>query len=74
MKRLTTWLWVLICAGLVTAATGSVALANKPPWAGGGGGGPHDPPPVSAPEPLTLTLIGMGASGLVGYFLGKRKR
>lgn len=32
------------------------------------------PPPPSAPEPLTLTLIGMGASGAAGYFLGKRKK
>jgi LPXTG-motif cell wall-anchored protein len=30
-------------------------------------------PPPSAPEPLTLTLIGMGASGAAGYFLGKRR-
>jgi LPXTG-motif cell wall-anchored protein len=49
------------------------AYAKKPPWAGGGGGGPHNPPP-SAPEPLSITLIGMGASGAVGYFLGKRKK
>ena len=34
----------------------------------------NPPPPPSAPEPLTLTLIGMGASGAAGYFLGKRKK
>jgi hypothetical protein len=32
------------------------------------------PPPPSAPEPVTLTLIGMGASGAVGYYLGRLKK
>jgi LPXTG-motif cell wall-anchored protein len=31
-------------------------------------------PPPSAPEPLSLTLIGMGASGVAGYYLGRRKK
>lgn len=31
-------------------------------------------PPPSAPEPLSLTLIGMGASGFAGYYLGRRKK
>ncbi len=31
-------------------------------------------PPPSAPEPLTLTLIGMGACGVAGFYLGRRKK
>jgi LPXTG-motif cell wall-anchored protein len=31
-------------------------------------------PPPSAPAPLALTLIGMGASGVAGYYLGRRKK
>jgi hypothetical protein len=34
----------------------------------------NNPPPPSAPEPLTLTLIGMGVSGAAGYFLGRGKK
>jgi hypothetical protein len=34
----------------------------------------NPPPPPSAPEPLTLTLIGMGASGATGYFLGRHRK
>jgi hypothetical protein len=49
----------------------SNSFAPTPPWVGGGGG---KKPPVSAPEPLTLSLIGMGISGCAGYYLGKRKR
>ncbi len=48
------------------------AYAKKPPWAGEPGG-PHNPPP-SAPEPISMILIGMGASGAAGYYLGKRKK
>jgi hypothetical protein len=48
------------------------AYAKKPPWAGNPGG-PHNPPP-SAPEPISMILIGMGASGVAGYYLGKRKK
>jgi len=72
MKTIKTWLNRFICAGLITAATASVVLAKKPPWSGGPGS-PNDPP-VTAPEPLALSLIGMGASGLVGYYLGRKKR
>ena len=45
--------------------------ARKPPWSGGPGG-PGDVP--SAPEPVSIILIGMGASGLAGYLIGKRKK
>ena len=45
--------------------------AKKPPWAGEDWN-PSNPP--SAPEPLSLTLIGMGASGVAGYVIGKRKK
>lgn len=41
-----------------------------PPPGGGGG----DPGPVSAPEPGTITLIGMAVSAGAGYLLGKRKK
>jgi hypothetical protein len=30
-------------------------------------------PPPSAPEPLSLSLIGMGASGVAGFYLGRRR-
>lgn len=40
--------------------------ANNPPVI-------NNPPP-SAPEPLSLTLIGMGASGIAGYYLGRLKK
>ena len=31
-------------------------------------------PPPSAPAPLALLLVGMGASGVTGFYLGKRKK
>ena len=48
------------------------AYATKPPWSGGSGG-PKDQPPA-APEPLSLTLIAMGGSAAVGYYLGRKKK
>ncbi len=50
------------------------AYAKKPPWAGGPGGPKDYDPPPSAPEPISMILIGMGASGAAGYYLGKRKK
>jgi hypothetical protein len=64
---------VLFCMVLVLIYLGSnPAYAKKPPWAGHPGG-PHNPPP-SAPEPLSMVLIGMGATGAAGYYLGRRKK
>lgn len=65
--------WLLSCVFLLGlfVFTQDPALADKPPWSGGPGS-PKDYP--EAPEPVTLTLIGMGASGAFGYYLGKRKR
>lgn len=31
-------------------------------------------PPPSAPEPLSLSLIGMGVSGVAGFYLGRRRK
>ncbi len=31
-------------------------------------------PPPSAPAPIALTLIGIGASGVAGFYLGRRKK
>lgn len=50
------------------------AFAKKPPWAGDPGGPKDYDPPPSAPEPITIILIGMGVSGTAGYYLGKRKK
>lgn len=44
---------------------------DPPPWRNPD---PTDPSPPSAPEPLTIILIGMGASGAAGYYIGKRKK
>ena len=49
----------------------AVAYAKKPPWAGDDWN-PSNPP--SAPEPLSLSLIGMAACGAGGYYLGSRKK
>jgi hypothetical protein len=46
------------------------ATAKKPPWAHGN----NPPPPPTAPEPLALTLAGMGISACVGYYLGQKKK
>ncbi|MBN1907873.1 MAG: hypothetical protein JW927_22545 [Deltaproteobacteria bacterium] len=43
---------------------------KPPPWVDPT---PDDPAPPAAPEPISLALIGMGASGVVGYYLGKKK-
>lgn len=65
--------WMFFCVfvfGLLVF-TQEPAFAVKPPWSGGPGG-PGDYPP-EAPEPIALTLIGMGLSGAAGYYLGRRK-
>ena len=49
------------------------AFGKKPPWAGGPGGPGTEPPPVSAPEPTTLSLIGVAIAGGVGYYFNRRK-
>jgi hypothetical protein len=43
---------------------------QPPPWANNDKN-KHSPP--AAPEPITLSLIAMGASGLTGYFIGRKK-
>jgi hypothetical protein len=44
---------------------------KPPPWIDPT---PINPNPPAAPEPVSLILIGMGASGAVGYFLGKKNK
>lgn len=61
---------ILVFLGFVTFP--GTLFAKKPPWAGGPGG-PHDQPPA-APEPLAMTLIGMGGSAAVGFYLGRKKK
>jgi LPXTG-motif cell wall-anchored protein len=46
---------------------------GRPPWARDRER-PRDPPPVSAPEPTTLSLIGMAIAGGAGYYYIKRKK
>ncbi len=71
-NKIVTILAILIVLALLFF-TGIPADAAKPPWAGGPGG-PKDYEPPGAPEPLALILIGMGVSGVAGYYLGKRKK
>lgn len=60
---------------LFVAAGVSAAYGKKPPWAGGPGDpGDYDPPPVSAPEPMTISLIATGLAGAAGYYLANKKR
>ncbi len=35
---------------------------------------PFDENPPSAPEPISMILIGMGVSGVAGYFIGRRTK
>lgn len=56
-------------------AGASMAYGKKPPWAGGPGGpGDYEPPPVSAPEPMTLSLVATGLAGAAGFYLANKKR
>jgi LPXTG-motif cell wall-anchored protein len=67
---------------LLNFSYGDIAFAKKedkppkdhgpPPWANNDKDKGRKPP--AAPEPIALTLIGMGASGIVGYYLGKKKK
>lgn len=43
-------------------------------WGNGRGNGRGNGPPVSAPEPTTLALIGVGAAGVAGGYLHRRRR
>jgi len=87
MRKMTMWLLPFICALVLVCFGATVAFAakpspvsskekirldkGKPPWAQPFG--PKDQPPVHAPEPITITLIGMGASAAAGYYFGKKK-
>ncbi len=74
MKQLTLSILIFISTLILFSVVTTGAFGKKPPWAGGPGGPGDEPPPVSAPEPLTITLIGMGASAAAGYYLGKKKK
>lgn len=71
MGKKVQWIFSCIFVIVLLIITQDPAFAVKPPWAGGPGS-PGDYP--EAPEPVTMTLIGMGASGAFGYYLGKRKK
>ena len=73
MKNIWIYLLPFLITVIITLAVQNKAFAKKPDWAGEDWN-PANPQPVSAPGPVTLTLIGMGASGAVGYYLGKRKK
>jgi hypothetical protein len=72
MKKITMQLMPFMFMLIVVFLVSTTAFGGKPPWAGGPGG-PKDQPPVYAPEPITISLIGMGASAVAGYYLGKKK-
>lgn len=75
MKKRTICLFTILITAVILFFSSSSAMAfgwlpkpSEPPVE-------EDPlPPASAPEPLTLTLIGMAASGVGGYYLGGRKK
>ena len=71
MKKRAERLFCMIATLVFLFVLEGPSMAKKPPWAGEDWN-PSSPP--VAPEPMALTLIGMGASGAVGYYLGKRKR
>ena len=71
MKKLT--LHVLFYLVLISLSLlPNYAYAKRPPWASPDPWTPSNPP--SAPEPVSMILIGMGASGVVGYYIGRRKK
>lgn len=72
MKKKSAYILILFLFLMFLFLTGNPAYADKPPWSGGPGG-PKDQPPA-APEPFSLVLIGMGASGAAGYIIGRRKK
>jgi LPXTG-motif cell wall-anchored protein len=69
MGKIAARLLPFVIACMFLLAVPNVALSDKPPWAKD----PH-PDPTSVPEPVALTLIGMGASAALGFYLGRKKR
>ncbi len=59
-------------AGPASARGGNSRPHNPPPWAMDDWKNDNRPP--AAPEPATLTLIGMSASGVLGFIIGKKKK
>lgn len=67
--KIKTALLILVFFGLIVFS--GTVFAKKPPWAGEDWNPAHPP---AAPEPIAMTLIGMGGSAAVGFYLGRRKR
>ena len=74
MKKIAIWLLLLIGTFVFMLGVPDTTLAKKPPWVIKKPKKPKKKDPVSGPEPVTLTLIGMGTSAVVGYYLGRRKK
>ena len=71
MKNLSKYLMSFIYAIFLCTIIATDAWA-PPPWSDGKGKSKHNPPAL--PEPMTITMIGMGASAAVGYYLGKKRK
>lgn len=66
------WVILVLLVFVLFVPNNAFCMGWFEPWIPGGGSG--DPGPVSAPEPGTITLIGMALSAGAGYLLGKRKK
>lgn len=71
--RILRWLFFICFTFFLVTTAVPFAWGKKPPWSGGPES-PGDYDPVTAPEPMTLSLIGVAGVGVAGHYLAGRKR